>query len=188
MSNVRSALLNLMKTDPTAIFAKIISVDEQKATCSASLVSNEEMVLEDVRLQAIDDENDNGFILIPTISSIVMLVCAEKIGENAEYIVVMPSKIDKINLKIDNVQKLKITKGLIEFNGGGLGGMVEIAKLQTQLNKAEQSITQLKSILSSWTPVPNDGGAALKAVISSWAAQALAQTQITDLENPKIKQ
>lgn len=186
MSEIRKSLKALMQSDPTAIFAKIISVDEVKATCSASLVSNEDMILEGVRLQAIDDENDNGFILIPAISSIVMLVCAEKVGENAEYIVVMCSKIDKINLKIDNVQKLKITKTLIEFNGGAKGSMVEIAKLKTQLNTLENAFNALLSNYKAHNHLHPNGPTTAFVVPS--IQSNLAQTQITDLENAQIKQ
>lgn len=188
MDAIRKGLMDLIGNDPTAIFAEVISVNETEAVCDVKLVSNEDMILEKVRLQAIDDESDNGFILVPTVGSIVLVIYAEKIGENRDCIVVMSSKLDKINLKIDNEQKLQITKDLIEFNGGTKGGLVEVAKLKTQINKLESDLTSLKNIFTSWSPIPNDGGASLKAIITTWSAQAIVQTQINDLENNKIKQ
>ncbi len=186
MNEIRRGIMQLVRGEPTAIFAKIISVDEQKAICSASFVSNEEMVLEGVRLQAIDDENDNGFILIPAIDSIIMLICAEKVGENAEYIVVMCSEIDKINLKIDNTQKLKITKTLIEFNGGSKGSMVEIAKLKTQINTLENAFNTLLTNYKLHNHAHPQGPTTAFLVPSTQSN--VAQTQISDLENSEIKQ
>ena len=45
----------------------------------------------------------------------------------------------------------------------------------------------MKQILSSWSPVPNDGGAALKGAIAGWASNKITQTKPDDIENIKIK-
>ena len=161
------------------------TVDKPKAICTVKLADNEELIYENVRLQAIDDEQDNGFIKYPKVGSSVIIA---KIDNTNFYYVSMFSEIEEIVLKINGKEILRITENSVVFNEGIKGSLVEIAKLKAQLNKAEQEITQLKNIFTGWTPVPNDGGAALKAVINSWAAQALAQTTISDLENPNIKQ
>jgi phage gp45-like len=41
-------------------------------------------------------------------------------------------------------------------------------------SKVDQQLGDLKSALNAWTPVPNDGGAALKVAIATFAASASA--------------
>lgn len=161
----------------------VTAVDKIKATCSVKLLEETEIVLEGVRLQAIDNEQDNGFLTFPKIDSSVVI---GKLDNRSVFWVAMVSEVEEIIWKIDNKEVLKINASKITFNEGQKGAMVEIAKLKAQLNKAEQSITQLKNILTGWTPVPTDGGAALKAAISTWAAQPLTETVISDLENTNI--
>jgi hypothetical protein len=43
------------------------------------------------------------------------------------------------------------------------------AKLLAVAEKVDQAINDLKSVFSGWVPVPNDGGAALKTAITTWA-------------------
>ena len=56
--------------------------------------------------------------------------------------------------------------GTIEITGGtvkiGDGAAVVLAKAQ--------AITDLQTAINGWTPVPNDGGAALKAALTAWVA------------------
>ena len=42
--------------------------------------------------------------------------------------------------------------------------------------------------LSGWTPVPNDGGSALKTALSSYISESLKETQVRDIENERVKQ
>ena len=44
------------------------------------------------------------------------------------------------------------------------------AELVAVASKVDQQLNDLKGILSGWTPVPNDGGLALKTAITSWAS------------------
>jgi hypothetical protein len=46
----------------------------------------------------------------------------------------------------------------------------------------------LKTAISGWTAVPNDGGAALKVALASYYSNQLTVTQLADLANNKIKQ
>jgi hypothetical protein len=61
-------------------------------------------------------------------------------------------------------------------------------QLVQQINKIEQDLNSLKTVFKNWTPVSQDGGAALKAAATSWAAQQLQKTQNTDIANDKITQ
>lgn len=75
----------------------------------------------------------------------------------------------------------------IEIMGSANGGLVKSEKTAEQLNKIEQDVNSLKQIITAWSPIPNDGGAALKAAAATWAGQMLQTTNKTVLENPKVK-
>lgn len=76
----------------------------------------------------------------------------------------------------------------IVLNSGTLGGLVKVGELTERLNEIEKDINSLKQKISGWTPVPNDGGSALKAVLSSYASELLKETQVKDIENERVKQ
>jgi phage baseplate assembly protein V len=46
-------------------------------------------------------------------------------------------------------------------------------KTQTEMNKIVSSVNALRTAISGWAPVAQDGGAALKAALTSWLAQTL---------------
>lgn len=76
----------------------------------------------------------------------------------------------------------------IVLNDGTLGGLVKVRELTGRLNLIEKDINSLKQKLSGWTPIPNDGGSALKAALSSYISESIIETQIKDIENERIKQ
>lgn len=90
-------------------------------------------------------------------------------GKEAQTFLIYAEKIDKVI-----------------YHNGENKGIVKVEPTTDKLNALEQSINDLKQIFTSWTPSPQDGGAALKSVVSSWAGQQLTETQISDLENEKI--
>jgi hypothetical protein len=60
--------------------------------------------------------------------------------------------------------------------------------LLKKINNLEDEINDLKTVFSAtWTPVPNDGGAALKAAAASWAAVPIVATTQGDISHDKIK-
>lgn len=97
------------------------------------------------------------------------------------------TEVDEINVSVGE-STVKVTDGLIEFNGGENKGMVLVESITDRLNKIEDDINSLKTAMTSWTPVPQDGGAALKGATASWASQRLVNTQVSDIENDKITQ
>ena len=83
--------------------------------------------------------------------------------------------------------QLVIDEQGVVLNGGKLGGAVKVETLTERLNTIERDLNQLRQQLSAWTPIPQDGGAALKAATANWTAHPLALTERTMLENPKLK-
>lgn len=71
---------------------------------------------------------------------------------------------------------------------GGEVGIPESTSTVERLNKIEQDINSLKQAFTSWTPVPQDGGAALKTAAASWSGSKLTETKVEDIESKTIKQ
>jgi hypothetical protein len=90
--------------------------------------------------------------------------------------------------EVHQALKILVNCDNIIFNNGTLGGLVIVQNNVDRLNKIENDINSLKNVFSGWTPVPNDGGAALKSAASTWFSQQLTPTQKTDIENTKILQ
>lgn len=67
-------------------------------------------------------------------------------------------------------------------------GIPESTPITEKLNVLEKDINNLKQIFSRWSPVPQDGGSALKSQVSSWASSTLTETKIEDIESKTIKQ
>lgn len=71
--------------------------------------------------------------------------------------------------------------GEIHF-GGSADNLIRYKQTADSINELKDSITDLKNIITGWTPVPNDGGAALKAALTAWVSSPL----IEDITGAKI--
>lgn len=71
--------------------------------------------------------------------------------------------------------------GTIEF-GGNAGNLIRYQQTADSINEIKNDINDLKNLLASWVVTPNDGGAALKAVLSTYFASPL----IEDISGAKI--
>lgn len=68
--------------------------------------------------------------------------------------------------------------GIIAINGE-TDFAVRFTKLKEVVDELQSDITTLKNVFSTWTPVANDGGAALKTAATTWYSTAL--TKLIDL-------
>lgn len=174
IEDVRKALLAMFPSQ-TVMLGKVVEVDKEKVSCKVELVSNAEIVLEGVRLRAVDDEQDKGLVLFPKVGSAVLV---GKIENMTAYYIAMFSELESVSLITDS----------FVINEGKLGGMVKLKEAVKKYNELEKEINDLKRVFQSWTPVPNDGGAALKSAVLNWAGQSITLTKEADLENEKVKQ
>lgn len=172
------------------------AVDEDARTVDCTPI-DEGAPLLGVNLQA-NQESEDGIVLFPAVGSYVVV----SFLESSVAVVVLTEKVDKVVLKIGkttaqlvdgqidvSVQDItaQVTEDAVTFNGGKLGGLVVLKKTADKLNALEKDINELKTVFSGWTPAPQDGGAALKGAVSTWAGKSLATTAATDLENEKVK-
>lgn len=118
-----------------------------------------------------------AMMIKPVVESSVLIGIIE--GDEASAFLLAAAEIEKIELK---------TAVEIEVDGGNNGGLVLPAALTEKLNTLEEDINKLKTAVSGWTPVAQDGGGALKTALGSWAGEQLTKTVRDDLENNKIRQ
>ena len=121
----------------------------------------------DVRLRASTEVDGAQILLRPAVGSVVIV---GSLTGDLDHLVV---------LSMDRAEEVVI-------NGGSLGGIVKVKELTSKLNTLEREINDIKQLLSSWTPVPNDGGASLKVAVASWAGKPITLTRREDYEDTKV--
>lgn len=128
------------------VLGEVTSVDTEAQTATIKL-DNEGNVKYEVRLKSIIDKNGLGLVTYPKTGTNIL---AGKIYNNDDYIMIACNEVDKF--LIDN---------------GDDGGLVNITNLAKRLKNLENDIKGLYNTFRNWSPVPQDGGAALK---TSWSA------------------
>lgn len=168
-TEVASALTEFVETKSKgndSLVCKVISVDLPTNTCYCEPI-NGDSEIQNVKLTTNTTGAGVGFLLIPKINSLVIITFLD----NSSAYVSMVAEVDEVNV-----------------NGKTLGGLVKVIDLTTKLNNLENKVNALITGISGWTPVPNDGGAALKVALTTWFSSSLTPTVRADIENILIKQ
>jgi len=160
--------------------AQVVSV--QVDTCTVIIDGLE---LPDVRLTPTTTERDDMLLLTPAIDSFVLVGSLS--GDLNNLCVLTADTLASAKLTIGDISVFIDKEGVV-LNGGELGGLVKLGDVTKKINALENQLNQLKNILKAWTPAPNDGGAALKTAVSTWAGQPITITKSSELENLKVKQ
>lgn len=108
---------------------------------------------------------DGGVMTVPEVGSgaVVLWVNA------AMAVVVMVEKAERIVMR-----------------GGKRGGLVNVEDLVGRMNTLEDELNSLKNAMNGWVPVPQDGGAQLKAAVTGWCTSPVAKTKREDIEDELI--
>lgn len=139
------------------------------AFCTVTPISeNATTDLENVALQA---DISDGEIKVPVIGSTVIVGYSIR---NTPFLAFV-SDIDAYYYWGDTWQ----------LGDGSYGGWVRGDVLTQQLNTIQNSLNTLMKLISTWTPVPNDGGASLKTLLSTWATQTISLTSQSQISNSK---
>lgn len=191
IADIVSSLSSATSFQPISLSVK--AVDVSKRTLNASDVNGS--VFHSIRLQYLGA----SILLVPAVGSTVLVFydfdshCGFVAGcskiESAEIVVGDTSAVmdaDGLRIKTDDISADFNRDGII-FNGGGLGGLVRVEDLTKRLNLIENDINMLKTAMSGWVPVSQDGGAALKTAAAAWFATTLTPTSRGDYENQKVK-
>lgn len=162
----------------TAVDKVARTVDVQPLDESAPLLG--------VNLQA-NQESTVGVVQIPREGSFVAVGFVQ---DGAAGMVLLCDDIEEaqVVVKDTDTASIVVNEDGIVMNGGGLHGLVKVESMTQRLNLIEDDINKLKQSFMSWTPVPQDGGAALKGGVASWAGKQLAKTKVKDTENERVKQ
>lgn len=146
--------------------ATVVSVDESKRTCVVKLLVSDAEI-PDVRLNAVEDEETDFFVMIPKDKSLVWIGFAD---ESNEAVVIAVSVTTKIM-----------------FNGGKQKGMLLHDKVKRELNKLEQNTTILKNATNAIAMALDALVPGTSGIFATSVAAMQAQLD-SDLENKKILQ
>lgn len=163
--NLREAIREIAK-DPVSFrgirLGNVVSVNDSARTCVVNVLDSETDI-EGVRLHS-TGESANGMYYKPAIDSLVGIMPLFSF----EYCVVLYSDLEEIS-----------------FLDGSYGGLTKTQELKTQLDKTNSVVQAIVDTLQQWTPVSNDGGAALKAFFPT---KLLTKTvgDFSGIENDKV--
>lgn len=195
----------LKEAATTVRYAEVAAVDESARTCSVKI---DGLTYEHILLYSVEKPDLKGFVFIPAVGSKVLV---SRVGEG-RYFVEMFSVIDKILLTVgekmtaaldaetlsyknDKVNltitgtKVELTADEIVFNGGGLGGLVQIKELKSNLNSLKTFVEAMHTAVP--TAIAGVGAAlAANGALGKQAydgAMAGKSITISNMENPKVK-
>ena len=190
--------------------ARVTAVDLENNTCTVETLIDKSEIF-DVIINAYRGAL-YGVFPVPKVGSVVTISFYErneayvaKMGELEQLKVIFQSTddtagvtMDIINEKIliswpdseqDESTTIEVSELEILFNGGNLLGLVKIQELTDRLNEYELILKQLQTDFSGWIPVPSDGGAALKTILTAgYLMKIIPDSTVSDFENEKIKQ
>lgn len=163
--NLREAVISILQNNVSfkgIRLGNVVSVDDASRTCVVNVLESETDI-EDVRIH-ISGQSERGLYYKPTVGSLVGIYPLFAF----EYAVVLYSQLDEIVL-LD----------------GSFGGLTKTKELKTQLDKTNEVVNALVTALTTWTPVPSDGGAALKAFATTQLS-GKSVGDYSDIENTSI--
>ena len=165
---------------PTIIVGQVTARDDEARTIDVQ-PSDGSAPLLGVALQS-TAAGTTGIIARPAIGSTVAV--AMLTGYDAGFCI-LTDDVESIEYKVGDSTMVLSADGIV-INGGSLGGMVKVEALADKLNAIEQDLNTLKNVFSTWSPVAQDGGSALKAAAETWAGSTLATTSADDLSDPNV--
>lgn len=189
-SEIRRLLWQLIKSNMPVFKtgqcyeAVVKSVSSDVLTCEVRPADHdqEDFTLT-ARLTSVVDEVDSYMVALPSEESTVLV---HAIKDNPDDLVVISVReVSEIRFKVGQTTG-KITDAGIVIDGGKLDGLPISSNVVNRLNLIEQKINDLVQIFSTWVPVANDGGAALKSNLAGY--NSLTETVLNDLQNERIKQ
>lgn len=174
MTNIQTSIRKLAGVDladSVQMFdAKVLLVNEAERTVNVQMIGGKSSNELTVRLMA--TVNDGCYIIPKGDSTVVVAM-----STHVEPYVAMFSDVEKIIWLGGYFDGVPIVTHPTDSNKG----------LLKKINELENEINDLKTIFSTtWTPVPNDGGAALKTAATSWSAAQITPTTQIDIEHPNI--
>lgn len=147
-----------------SVICTVKSVDPATKTCYCEPING----MADIKLAMYQPNSSvDGYVIIPKDESIVVV---SYMNDYTPYIS-MFSEVEEIHLA-----------------GVAYGGLAKTNDVKTKLNNLENKVNAiLNTIGTTWVPVPNDGGAALKALFIAPLTNNLTATTQADISSTKVK-
>ncbi len=201
MSGLKDIIRKLSREgDSASIMVGTVSAVYTEARTVDVEPINEDAPVLGVNLQA-NQEAKLGVVLFPRVGSYVAVAMLSGFSAG---VVVLTEDVESIEVNINDGTKLTISEdgtslnvkdgitldiddSAATFNGGKLGGLINVEDLTTRLNEIEKDINNLKTVFNSWMPVPQDGGLTLYNIVLPWAGKQLTLSQRGDYEDEKVK-
>lgn len=98
---------------------------------------------------------------------------------------IQAEEIDQIEYVDATGFKWCLNNGQMTINGESFGGIVKANELKTQLDKNTLILEKMQQVFTNWTPVPNDGGASLKSLVTQFIG--LQRADLSNIQNEKVK-
>jgi len=153
--------------------AKVTAVTEQY-TCDVQPTNGDAKIL-DVKLRATENEVESGVVAFPKIGTIALIL----IVNQTDGYLLHATEIERVIVKQSGFRIEIDHEGNVKLNDCSNDGLVKLPVLQEEVAKLNAFLNAIKQTFQTWVPVPQDGGAALKAAMNA----ALASQQTADLSN-----
>lgn len=154
-------------------------VDTGNATCTVLLDTDDDGAPSDGVLLNVATGAVNGIHIIPAMNSRVWV---SEVDEPGRWALVRCGTIEKMYVKANT---------LIEYNGGGLGGLVKVSVLVSKLNALEDLVNDLITKFNVHThlyvPGPGTATTPSAATTSIETGSIASVTRLDEIENEKIK-
>jgi len=119
---------------------EVISYDEDKKTCKAKSIIDENLVYFNVSLTA--TLGGSGLLILPKVGSFIFVGILE--DKKPDAYVSMFTEIDKVLITCENGVSMEL-KDILKLNGDGFGGLIKIAELVNRMNANENKLNSLIS-------------------------------------------
>jgi hypothetical protein len=178
---IQQQLKDLLKSPQILTPAEVLSVNKTDKTVEVRTV--DDLVIPDARLRPVI-KNTEGIVIFPKVGTVVQVM---PLGSDTDgiYIVATVEEAETIEAVVGNNSITWDSDG-IKINDGSKGGLIEVTKLRTQVERNSDLLSQLQGFIKAWIPITQDGGAALKTALiqAGWTERPVAD--LSDIENKKI--
>lgn len=121
-------------------------------------------------------------VIVPKVGSLAIV---GSIHNGEACYLIYAEEIDGYIITDSTGFKLSLNNGLMTINGEEFGGIVNAIELKQQLDKNTLILQKIQEAFANWITVPNDGGAALKGLSSTFSG--LNRADLSQIQNNKIK-
>lgn len=164
--NIAELIRALSSKKSHNLLAEVISVDKVNKTLKVKVeTANGEYEIPNVNAKSILTKSNNIIIGWPKKGSMVLIA---QIEDSDDFVLLITEEIEEVYL-VGN--KYSLVKG---------------EELKKEIEKTNEVLDLIVSAFNSWTVVPNDGGAALKALISS-VLTGKTTGQFNNILNDQVK-